>query len=224
MQPKIWKLGLALLAICAGTGSALGAPGTITATDNEPLGGVSLGGTFTVTLRISGYTDTNEIDGFQFNVNYNSAVFSFVGGSIMNNDLVVGPDQQWLRKPNQEAATVSGGGGYTLDSANDGTVAGQAKIVIFDGEGPPFPIVERGTTASDGFLVSLDLMCNVLAAASPIIGSAFANGIILTDVDSAQAGSPLFVGTTVTCVPEPTTWVMLLAGTLGLFVFKFRRR
>jgi len=219
MQPKFWKFGLALVAIAALATPAPAAPGTITATAS-PLGPILVDTTFTVTMRLSGYTDATEIDGFQFNVLYDSTKFSFVLGSF-NLGTGAGADQQWLSKTTQEAGGASG---YILDSSgNSGGTPGTVVITMYDGEGPAFPLPEQGTTSSDGFLVAFDLKGTAEVVDSPITLSAFGAGGTLLDIDLAAAGSPGFAGTTMTVVPEPATWVMLLAGTLGLLALRFRR-
>lgn len=115
----------------------------------DPPGPIQVGDIFTLTCRITAYDGDIEIDGFGFDVIYPSTLFSFVGGSFYLGD-ASGPNQQWLSKPNQESPAA----GYRLVAFNDDSRAGQVRIRMEDGDRTDR---ERGTIASDGFLVSFQL-------------------------------------------------------------------
>src|SRR5260221_3390150 len=83
-------------------------PGIISATVDQK-GPVRIGEEIAVVVRLEGYTDATEIDGFNLTVNYDPALFEIVGGSVDLGD-AAGPDQQWLSKARQEAAAA----GYRL--------------------------------------------------------------------------------------------------------------
>ena len=188
----------------------LAAPGVITASGPSV---VTNGEVFTVTLRISGYTDTTEIDGYNFRISYDSSVFTFVTATFDVGD-AAGVDQQWLSKANQEASPD-----YTLDSGgNSGTTPGVIIISMFDGVFAPDP--ERGTLSADGFLVSFNLMATDVGV-GVITPMAFPDGSVFFDTDLNETPvDPVFAGFPVTVVPEPGPILIIAAGLFALFALR----
>src|ERR1051325_6594837 len=174
--------------------AAFGAAGTIN-TDLTPAGPIAVGDTFTVSMRISNYTDQVEIDSFNFDVNYPSSSFTFVAGSF-GLGTSTGVDQQWLSKPNQE--TVSQG--YVLSSPNSGSTPGVVNIAMgdFTASTP-----ERGTIAASGFMVSFVLQAP-RAGSFPITPAARANAFVLANTARQQAGVPTFAVARITVTNPPT--------------------
>ena len=176
----------------------IAAPGLITA--NASPNAVSVGDTFSVTMRIQGYTDTVEIDGYQFDVSYPPGLFAFVAGSFD----VVGSaaDPQWLSKPNQETVAA----GYTLTDFNANPAAGLVHIEILDSG---FSMPERGTIAASGFMVSFKLTA-LAEGSGQICGRAVpgpAGPEVLYDTNRRPAGVPQFLCSNVvvraTCTNPP---------------------
>jgi hypothetical protein len=157
---------------------------------------VNVNDEFSVTLRMSGYTDPTEVDGFNFNVNYDTDHFEFVDGFGVGNELSGDPDEQWLHKLNQESP------GYALDfSGSSGVVPGRVIIAMFDSA---LSDPEQGTLAESGFLVSFALRATALGVGE-ITPAAFLDGSVLFDtLLSSIPNSPSFVGTSVEVIPEPS--------------------
>jgi|GEM_PF-3716164 len=170
-----------------------------------PPGPMTVGTTFTVSLSISGYTEVTEIDGYQFQIAYPSALFSFQG-LFDHGTSTVGPNQQWLSMPNQETDVT-----YAPGATDDGSVAG---IVVINFADLGFTAVEGGTNSPAGFLVSFSMRAEAPGTGS-ITPSAPAGGTVFFDVDLNPAGAPLFAGTSVTVVPEPSTSFLAAAGVLA---------
>ncbi|MFN0125207.1 MAG: hypothetical protein ACKV19_00795 [Verrucomicrobiales bacterium] len=199
------------LSLVASAGTAFG--GTISTTIS-PAGSIPLGSTFTVTFNMSGYTGTDEIDGYNFRGSYTSSLFSFVAASgDVNDGAAFGVDENWLRKAPQDL--VGAGAIGLTDSTTTG--AGVANISVVDLRGTS----TRGTTAGSGFLYSFDLMADAIGTGS-ITPSAFPDGSTLYDVFLSPVGAPTFVGASVTVIPEPTTG--LLAAAFALLCGRRRRR
>ena len=93
---------LSTVALLLGTAASQAALGTITAVASPP-GPVAVNDLFTITLSISGYTDPKQIDAYQFQISYPSALFSFQG-PFDHGTSAAGPNQQWLSMSAQEAA------------------------------------------------------------------------------------------------------------------------
>ena len=167
---------------------------------------------FTVSLSISGYTETTQIDAYQFKITYPSALFSFVGPFDPGGSSP-GPNQQWLSMASQESAAD----GYSLSSADNGAVAG---VIIIDHADFTFSVVEGGTNAASGFLVSF-LMKALAPGTGSFTPAAPAGGVSFFDVDLVGAGSPSFSGASVTVVPEPSAGLFAAA---GAFAAARRRR
>jgi hypothetical protein len=210
MNLRSWSTCLLLALFSWPVANVSAAPGTIS-TALSPAGPIGVGDTFSVTLSISGYTDANEIDGYNFHVAF-SSIFSLVGGSLSAND-APGPDENWLRKPPQDGV----GAGPIL---TDSTVSGLTTLDISVAD-LRFSSTD-GTTASAGFLYSFSLMANSLGTGT-ITPSAGAGGTVLFDVDLLPAGVPVFTGASMDVVPEPATGALLLAGAIGLVVQQWRR-
>lgn len=202
-------------AICAvllaGAARSPAVLGTITASAS-PAGPVTLGSTFTISLSISGYTEATQIDAYQFNVAYPSALFTFLG-PFDSGSSAVGPNQQWLSMAGQESA----GDGYAPFAAH---LASPPGTILIDYSDLGFSVVEGGTNAASGFLVSFLMRADGLGTGS-FTPSAPAGGVTFLDVDLLSAGSPAFAGSSVTVVPEPSGF--LLAGA-GLLAAARRRR
>jgi len=181
-QTTILAAGLFSLAAIL---SAPAVPGTISTT-LTPAGSIPLGSEVLVTLRISGYTDTNEIDGFNLTVSYPSALFSFVAGSF---DLGTGagPDQQWLSKATQESVPD----GYSLANFNDGTTTPGVVTISMADLGYSSP--EGGSTDNSGFLVAFKLLA-LTNGCGPITPAAFAGPTVLFDNTLTSVGVPAMSG------------------------------
>lgn len=170
------------------------APGTITATVT-PAGPFAVGDSFTVTLRLSGYTNVAPIDAYQFKISYPAALLTFTG-PFSHGTSAPGPAQQWLSMPGQESLAA----GYAPAAADDSSVPGSLLIDYADlGYSDP----EGGTTAAGGFIVSFPMR-----ALAPGTGSitpvAPPGGVTFLDTDFNPAGSPAFTGVTIT-VGTPDT-------------------
>lgn len=186
--------------------------GTIT-TVASPPGPLNVNDFFTVSLTIAGYTEATEIDGYQFKVTYPSALFSFVG-SFDHGTTSLGINQQWLAMPQQETD-----GSYTPTPGDNGTVPGTVTIELAD---LGFTAVERGTNSAAGFLVSFQMQAIAQGTGSFTPANTSPGSTVFFDVDfNPIAGSPAFVGASVTVVPEPATSLTSLA---GVFLFAHRRR
>jgi uncharacterized repeat protein (TIGR01451 family) len=187
LRPAGWpgihlrRLLIGLWLALGAAASARAAPGTISAT-LSPNGPIGVGDQVTVTMRLSNYTDTVEIDGFSFVVSYDSNRLSFVSGSF-NLGTASGPDQQWLSKPNQDP-------GYSLMSSNSGATPGAVTINM--GDGGTF-VPQRGTIATFGFLVAFRLQATA-AGTTTIMPQAPANGVVLIRTNRTPAGVPAFTG------------------------------
>jgi hypothetical protein len=188
-----FKTYLVVLLVGLALVHAKGAPGTISLSVN-PSGCIAIGEVVTVTARISGYTDTTEIDGFNFEVSYDSTVLSFVANSFNLGD-ASGPDQQWLSKSNQESVAD----GYDLMNFSDGSTAGTVSLSLVD---LGFSSPEGGTIAGAGFLVSFKLT-GIAGGTSSITAAAYPDGTVLFDTDLMAAGMPSFTGTSVTVDTTP---------------------
>ncbi|MCI0748374.1 MAG: HYR domain-containing protein [Verrucomicrobia subdivision 3 bacterium] len=180
---KMHALIAALLAVAVSP--VMAAPGLITADASPNV--VNVGDNISVTMRIQGYTDPVEIDGFSFDIAYPAGLFTFVAGSFNLGD-AAGPDQQWLSKPNQESVAA----GYTLTDFNGNPVPGMVHIEMAD---LGFSMPERGTIAPSGFLVQFKL--TAIAQGS---GEICARGVpgpagpeVLYDTNLRRAGVPQFV-------------------------------
>jgi hypothetical protein len=177
--------------------------GLITATTSADP--VNVGDTFTITLSISGYTDPAEIDAYQFQVTYPSALFTFVG-PFDHGSSAAGPNQQWLSMANQETDAT-----YAPTSSDSGVVPG---TIVIDFADLGFTVTEGGTVAGSGFLVSF-----VMEAAGVGTGTfspaAAAGGVTLFDTNFNSVGAPSFAGVSVTVVPETGSAILLAAGALA---------
>jgi hypothetical protein len=171
-------LALASAAISEGRGS----PGVILFSLNPPMPLVT-GQVFTVTLRIENYTDSVEIDRFNFRFRYPPSLFEFVPGSFQNGG-ASGPNQQWLSKSPQEPA----GGGYTFQALHDGATPGTVVLHARDAQ-PSMP--ERGTLAESGFLASFQLRATN-GGEGLLRTLAAADGGALYNTSGAAAGLPAF--------------------------------
>lgn len=203
------------IAVCAtlavGTMRTQAALGTISASAS-PAGPVALGSTFTISLSISGYTEATQIDAYQFNVAYPSALFTYLG-PFDHGSSAAGPNQQWLSMAGQESA----GDGYAPSSSDIGTTPG---TILIDYADLGFSVVEGGTNAGAGFLVSFLMRADGLGTGS-FTPAAPGGGVTFLDIDLLSAGSPSFAGVSVTVIPEPSG--SLMAGA-GLCVALRRRR
>lgn len=205
----IWPtLALALNAVT----SALATPGMIT-TSLSSMGPVLVGQTVTATFRISGYTDAAEIDGFTFKVSFPGSIFMYVGG-VNEGDTTAGPDQQWLRKPNQEEGIVLN---TILDSE-----PGMVTVTALDSlsSGPE----EKGTVAESGFLVAFNLLTTGIGTGDITLSPS--DGQVLLGVEYVPAGVPTLAGASfeVIPVPEPGTIALLVTGGIGLLILRQKRR
>ncbi len=204
-----------IAAVCAvlitGAPPAGAALGTI-AVSISPSGPLAISDTFTVSLSISGYTETTEIDAYQFVITYPSSLFSFTGP--FDHGSSSGPNQQWLSMTNQESAA----NGYAPSAADNGSVAG---TIVIDYADLGFSVTEGGTNSASGFLVSFDMQA-IAAGTGSFTPAAPAGGVTFFDVDLINAGSPSFSGAGITVVPEPAA--ALLAGAALLTGCRRRRR
>ena len=194
MSALNWKCGLTLLTVASG--SVFAAPGTIEPTIT-PSGTIPLGTQITVTLRISGYTDLAEIDGFNFGVSYPQALFTFVPGSF-ELGAGIGPDQQWLSKANQDFD-------YGLADFNEGgTTAGTVFISMAD---LGYSTNQTGTVASDGYLVAFKLLATGKGTGN-ITPQTCTGPTVLFDSSLSPAGIPALNSVTVdVSTPQPTLTV-----------------
>ena len=160
---------------------------------------VAAGQALTVTCRLSAYDGIEEIDGFAFVVTYNAAGLGAVPGSFYLGTNS-GPDQQFLSKGNQESAT----NGYTLVNQCDATRPGLVYITVSDlGRNNP----ERGSTASGGFLVSLQ-MTALVHGTWPLTPAPYIDDSVLYNTFKRPAGKISF-GTTSVSVLNPAAVTIL---------------
>jgi len=204
------------IAVCvilmAGAARTQAALGTISASAS-PASPVALGSTFTISLSISGYTEATQIDAYQFNITYPSALFTFLG-PFDHGISAAGLNQQWLSMANQESA----GDGYAPAAAD---ISAPPGTILIDYADLGFSVVEGGTNASSGFLVSFLMRADGLGTGS-FTPAAPGGGVTFLDVDLLNAGSPAFAGISVTVIPEPTG--SMLAGAVILGALRRRRR
>ena len=205
---------LPLLLLVARAASAITLPATITA---NVAGPVSLGESFTVTLSIAGYTQTNEIDAVRLNVTYDSSLLDFVGNFTLNDRS--GPDEQWLHKPNQNV-----GSGYLLSNLSDGGTPGNVFISLRD---TGVSSVQRGTVGEDGFLISFDLRAKAAGASdlhlSPFTGDT-GDEVLYDNLAFNPVSVTDFADASITIVPEPGMLGLLGLGAVALVVSRHRRK
>jgi hypothetical protein len=182
----------------------------------SPVGPITVGATFTVTLSMASYTGSDEIDGFEFKVTYPTGLFSLVAGSESLHDAAsFGIDENWLRKAPQD---LVGAGGILTDGTTSST--GTVNVSVSDLRGGS----SRGTTSSAGFLYSFDLMATGVGSGF-ITPSTPATGVVLYDVSlSGVSPNPTFTGVPMTVVPEPALVGLLAAGGGVLLGVRRRRR
>lgn len=118
-------------------------------TTTSPATGISIGQVVKVTCRMSGYHGTAEIDFVSFFVLYDPSRLAFVNGSF-STGTASGPEEQWLSNAPQESAAE----GYSLMNQSHGVFPGSVWIQLGDLERTR---VERGTKATNGFLISFQL-------------------------------------------------------------------
>lgn len=179
------------------------ATGTIRASVNNFLP-ICPGDTFTVTLRISGYTNPVGIDAYQFKITYPAALFAFTG-PIDHGLSAPAADPQWLSLPSQESSAA----GYAPTGSDNSSVPG---VIIIDYADLGFSDPEGGTTAASGLLVSFK-MTALAAGTGTFTPAAPPGGVTFFDVDLNPAGSPLFAGTSVTVNTPITAWRQANFGT-----------
>ena len=168
-------------------------PGRIVASIN-PAGPIHVGDDVTVTLSIRDYTELTEIDKFDFNVFYPSALFSVADVSFNDAD---GANANWLRLPPQDGVGV---GALPLIITSE-LGRGIWNISVADQR----PSSVRGTAAGNGFLLSFVLHAVATGTGSitpraPLLVSGD-NGPVLYDLHGSAAGVPSFSGASITVVP-----------------------
>jgi hypothetical protein len=195
------------------------AAGTIS-TSFDTVSPISLGQTFTVTLRLSGYTDTFEIDSWNLRVSYDQSLFQYVAGSASFGS-AGGPDPQWLSKPNQTLDLTYSPSPFSDEAATAGTLF----LSLTDLGLLEFP--DRGSLATDGFLVSFSLMGTSVGGPSAITPMAPLDGNVFFDSSSLTpnpGGAPSFSAASMQVVPEPRTVALMLAAAVLVFVWQRKRR
>ena len=160
-----------------------------------PVGPLDMGGTITVTCRMSDYSGASEIEGFNFVVSYDDNVLAFVTNSFNLGD-VSGFNQQWLSKANQENAAE----GYTLGGVTNESRPGRIFIAIGD---LGIKKTERGTRASAGFLISFQLVA-VASGASALTLAPAEGGSVLLDIHYQPTGPILLAPVSPILVRNPT--------------------
>jgi hypothetical protein len=161
--------------------------------DASPVRPLS-GENFAVVLRMVGYTAMDEVDGFNFYVDYATNLFAFVPGSF-GLGAPSGSNQQWLAKANQDA-------GFSLVPFNDGSTPGRIAVSMVDlGLGLP----NGGTVADRGFLVSFTLQAIApgtgTLTAAPFVGAAGPE--VLYDPSLMPVGVPVFSDVTIRVTDPP---------------------
>ena len=216
MNTRLSNLTFCLLLLAAPAAFAVTVPPTVTAAGNVP-GPISLGESFTVTLTIAGYEQTNEIDAVKLNVSYDSSLLEFVGNFTLNDRS--GSDEQWLHKPNQNV-----GSGYLLSNQSDGSTPGNVFISLRDAGSS---LTQRGTMATDGFLISFDLRAKATGTSdlhlSPFAGDT-GDEALYDNLAFNPVVVPDFVDGSITIVPEPGTLGLLGLGAVTLLVSRRWRK
>ena len=205
---------LLCLAIAASLPSAVFAAAITTAV--SPVGPISVGATFTVTLSMSGYSGIDEIDGYEFKITYPTALFTLIGGSgALHDGAGFGAAENWLRTAPQDGV---GAGAILTDGTT--SLAGTVNVSVVDLRGSS----TRGTTTAAGFLYSFDLMATAPGTGS-IAPALPGSGTVLYDVSLSGVGpAPTFSGASMTVVPEPGSCVLAVAGIAVLLTGRMRRR
>ena len=169
--------------VCAST--AFAAPGTISLSVT-PSGSISICDTVTVTVAITGYTDADEVDGYNFRILYDPARFAAISDSATLHD-AAGPTQNWLRFPAQENVSGPFLENFTLFDT------GVVHVSVVDLRLAPDPLNPRGTAAAAGFLYEVKF--TALSAGMGIIAVAPAvGGVILQDVSLTPSSLPNLAG------------------------------
>lgn len=183
---------------------------TVSAVAN-PAGPVEVGDTFTVELSLSGWVSTDpEVDAVTFRVDFDDAMFSYVGGS--------GTGVDDFLKDNQ-------GVGYSFDDSSAIVDADTFGVDYGDGG---FTLTGAGPGASGGLLAKFDLMATAVGTGNvdPLGDVDFTffdvDGFNILELQITGSGS--FVGTSVEVVPEPGSAVVMLAAFAGAsFVMTSKR-
>jgi hypothetical protein len=181
----LWLSGIAL---------AVAALGNIALTVQPSTGPIACGDTVDLMFRISGKTDTTEIDGYSFRITYDPALFSFVSGSGAIND-IAGSDENWLRFPAQESV---GAGAVPL---SDFTISssGVIDVAVVDLRVPPDLNNPRGSAASAGFLYALSLQAIAPGTGTVSVVSG-AGGAVLFNASMNPSGLPSLNSATLSVV------------------------
>jgi hypothetical protein len=197
---KAWLLRGFMALLCLGR-CALAVPpvstGTIVTTIS-PATPVATGEVITVTCRMSDYSGTNEIDSFNFLVEYDPEKLQFVPDSfdVRTN---AAADPQWLTLTNQES--VVDGFRFNHFSA----FGGAGLLTVGAAEHHPTP-TPRGTVAPSGFLASFRFVA-LVHGSSELRLKPYDDGSVLRDIWSRPVGSITLTGATVR-VRHPTTLVV----------------
>jgi hypothetical protein len=216
-----WSLRGFMALLCLGR-CALAAPpaptGTIVTTIS-PATPVATGEVITVTCRMADYSGTNEIDSFNFLVEYDPEKLQFVPNSfdVRTN---AASDPQWITLTNQESVAEE------LRFINTCRQGFGSELVVALAESHPTPL-PRGTVAPQGFLASFRFAA-LAHGTSVILLKPHDDGSVLRDIWSRPVGSITLTGATVR-VRHPVTVTLeavdAIAAEPGLDtgLFKFTR-
>lgn len=219
MQLKNSAAVLGLFLLAGVPQECFSAPGTVS-TSFDTASPITVDQSFTVTLRLSGYTDAFEIDSWNLRVAYDSSIFRYVAGSAAFGGSV-GPDPQWLSRTNQNLDPTYAPSPFSDEAAT----AGVLLLSLSDLGLLEFP--DRGSRALDGFLVSFSLQGTNVGGPSAITPSAPPGGTVFFDSSTFFAnpgGVPTFSAASMQVVPEPRTAVLILTGAILAFVWRRKWR